>query len=42
VIEEPGLASEMGAKAQAHASLAYAEKRTIEEHLELYRELARA
>jgi glycosyltransferase involved in cell wall biosynthesis len=41
VIEEPNLASELGARAQTHASEVFAEERTIEEHLNLYRQLIR-
>jgi glycosyltransferase involved in cell wall biosynthesis len=42
VIEDPSLARKLGANAQIHASEVFAEKRTIEDHLNLYRNLVRA
>jgi len=42
VLDDPSLAKKLGGRAQIHASEVFAEKRMVEEHLNLYRELIRA
>ena len=41
VLEQPGLAEQMGEKSRQHALRAFSEERMIEEHVQAYRELSR-